>query len=122
MLYLGLLLPSTLGVGRGSVNTPYLRARPSLLLITLQAGPGLSCSRAAVLRPFCVHDYIVLLLSVRAVRLDPAGLYGVSLPLGAEAKLHHGYTTSKLPPTTAPTRAGVRYGAPALRIAPVQTP
>ena len=62
-------------------------------------------SRVAVLWPFCVHDYLVLLLSVRAVRIDPAKLYGVSLPLGAEAKLHR-MCTSKLPPKTAPTRAG----------------
>jgi hypothetical protein len=62
---------------------------------------------------------IVLLLSVRAVRLDPERLYGVSLPLGAEAKLHR-MCARKLPPITAPTRAGVRYGAPALRMAPVQ--
>ena len=61
---------------------------------------------------------IVLLLSVRAARLDPARLYGVSIPLGAEAKLHH-MCASKLPPITAPTRAGVSLGAPALRIAPV---
>jgi hypothetical protein len=48
-------------------------------------------------------------------------LYGVSIPLGAEAKLHH-MCASKLPPITAPTRAGVRYGAPALRMAPVHSP
>jgi hypothetical protein len=102
-------------------STPLHRYGPALsFAATILIGAGLlGCDEYPLIllaRPlfsWLMSALIVLLQSVRAVHLDPARLYGISLPPGAEAKLHR-MCASKLPPITAPTRAGVRYGAPAL--------